>query len=112
MQDHAMKLLVIITEAALEKQLVRDARAHGAQGWTVVDVRGGGQHGRREASWEADRSIEMKVICEAAVATRLADHLLERYARDYALTLFVAEVGVFRPEKFTPLGAPGATQGS
>jgi nitrogen regulatory protein P-II 2 len=61
---------------------------------------GGGQLGDREASWEAYRSIEMKVICDEAVADKLAQHVLATYATNYAVTLFVAEVGVFRPGKF------------
>jgi nitrogen regulatory protein P-II 2 len=100
MQTHARKLLVIIAEAALEKGLIHDARAFGAHGYTLYDVRGGGDRGDREASWEADRSIEMKVICDAAVAERLASHVLATYAPNYAVTLFVTDVGIFRPQKF------------
>ena len=100
MQTHARKLLVFIAEAALEKDLVRDARAFGAHGYTLSDVRGGGARGEREAAWEADRSIEMKVICNESVAERLAQHVLATYAPNFALTVFVTDVGVFRPQKF------------
>lgn len=100
MQTHARKLLVIITEAALEKQLIRDARQFGAHGYTIYDVRGGGEKGEREAAWDADRMVEMKVICEEAVASRMAAHVLASYAPHYALTMFTADVGVFRPQKF------------
>ena len=100
MQTHPRKMLVIIGEAALEKNLVRDARSFGAHGYTICDVRGGGERGDREARWEADRSIEMKVICDEEVARQLAQHVLQSYAPNFALTLFTAEVGVFRPQKF------------
>jgi nitrogen regulatory protein P-II 2 len=100
MQTHAKKMLVIIAEAALEKQLVRDARQFGALGYTLSDVRGGGQTSEREGSWEADRSIEMKVVCDPAVAERLAAHLLASYAAHFQLVLFTIEVGVFRADKF------------
>ena len=100
MDTHPRKLLVIIAEAALEKSLIADARAFGAHGYTLGDVRGGGGSGDREARWEADRSIEMKVICDAAVAGELARHVLASYAPNYAVTLFTADVGVFRPQKF------------
>jgi len=100
MTTHARKMLVIIGEAALEKQLVRDARGFGAHGYTIAEVRGGGERGDREARWEADRSIEMKVICDEAVAAKLAEHVLAAYGANYALTLFTADVGVFRPQKF------------
>jgi nitrogen regulatory protein P-II 2 len=100
MQTHARKMLVIIGEAALEKNLIRDVRQFGAHGYTISEVRGGGEGGEREARWEADRSIEMKVICDEAVAAQLAQHVLANYAPNYALTLFTTEVGVFRPQKF------------
>lgn len=100
MHTHAKKLLVIIAEAALEKQLIRDVRHFGAHGYTISEVRGGGEGGDREARWEADRSIEMKVICDESVASTLAQHVLADYAPNYAVTLFTADVGVFRPQKF------------
>ena len=71
---HARQLLVIIAEAALEKSLVRDVKRLGAHGYTVYDVRGEGAMGVREGEWEADRTIEMKVICEAQVADQIAEH--------------------------------------
>jgi len=100
MDIHPRRMLVIIGESALEKMLVRDARAFGAHGYTITEVRGGGERGDREGRWEADRSIEMKVICEADVAARLAEHVLASYAPNYAVTLYTAEVGIFRPQKF------------
>jgi len=100
MQSHPKKLLVIIAEASLEKALIHDARAFGAHGYTITEVRGGGEHTEREAAWEADRSIEMKVICAEAIAEQIASHVLTTYAPHYAVTLFTADVGVFRPQKF------------
>ena len=100
MQTHPRRLLVIICEAALEKALIEDAHALGALGYTIVDVRGGGRGGVRQGVWEADRSIEMKIICEAKVAERLAEHVLARYGEHYAVTLYLGDVSVLRPEKF------------
>ncbi|MDP3701191.1 MAG: transcriptional regulator [Hylemonella sp.] len=100
MTKHPRKLLVIIAEAVLEKRLVADVRQAGAHGYTVHDVRGGSAHSTREGSWEADRTIEMKVICETPVADAIAAHVLTTYAPNYGLTLFFADVSVLRPEKF------------
>jgi nitrogen regulatory protein P-II 2 len=100
METHLRKLLVIIGEAALEKNLVRDIGRFGAQGYTITDVRGGGGHGEREGSWENDRSIELKVVAEEAIAEQLARHVLATYAPHYAIVMFTSDVGVFRPSKF------------
>jgi hypothetical protein len=34
------------------------------------------------------------------VASRLSAHVLASYAPHYAVTMFTADVGVFRPQKF------------
>ena len=100
MEKHPRTLLVIIAEAALEKRLIADSLRLGAQGYTVHDVRGGSRLSTREALWEADRSIEMKVICTQDVADTLARHVLDAYGKHYSLRLFFADVAVLRPEKF------------
>ena len=100
LNKHAKTLLVIVAEAALEKSLVSDARAHGAQGWTVAEVHGAGREGVREGAWEADRTIELKVICDEAVADTLADHVIVTYAQNYSVALYFSSVAVLRPERF------------
>ncbi|MDP2163004.1 MAG: transcriptional regulator [Hydrogenophaga sp.] len=100
MEKHTRTLLVIITEAAIEKRLVADSQRLGAHGYTVHDVRGGSRLSTREALWEADRSIEMKLICTPEVADAIALHVMVTYAPHYSLTLFFSSVDVVRPEKF------------
>ena len=97
---HPKTLLVIVAEAALEKALVRDARERGAQGWTVTEVRSAGLGGVREGDWEADRTVEVKLICEPGVADTIAQHVLTTYARHYAVAMTFSEVRVLRPERF------------
>lgn len=97
---HARKLIVIIAEGALEKALIKEALALGAHGYTITDVRGGGRHGQREAAWEADRNIRMEVICDDAVAERIAAQIHEKFMKNYATTIYLADIAVLRPEKF------------
>ena len=97
---HPKTLLVIVAEAVLEKNLVRDARDLGAQGWTLCDVHGAAREGVREGAWEADRTIEMKVICDAAVADAIADHVMAAYAPNYSVAMYFSSVSVLRPERF------------
>jgi len=98
--QHPKRLVVIIAEAVLEAHLVRDAQQLGAMGFTVMDVRGGGVHGLREGIFSEDRNIRMEVIAEEAVAEAIAAHVLATYAKDYRLSLFLAEVSVLRPERY------------
>jgi hypothetical protein len=100
LEKHPKTLLVIVAEAAIEKHLVRDARARGATAWTLGEVHGADREGVREGAWEADRTIELKLICEPGVADAFAEHVLATYAKHYAVTLYFSEVKVLRPERF------------
>jgi nitrogen regulatory protein P-II 2 len=100
MNTHPKKLLVIITEAVLEKRLIADAKSLGAQGYTVYDVRGGSEHATHEGAWEADRMIEIKIICSESVASEIAEHVMAQYAAHYGVSLFFTDVQVIRPQKF------------
>ena len=100
MRKHAKTLLVINAEGVLEKPLVRDVRERGAQGWTVSEVHGAWREGVREGAWEADRTVELKVICDAAVADAIAEHVLATYAAHYSVALWFADVQVLRPERY------------
>jgi nitrogen regulatory protein PII len=93
-------LLVIIAEAAVEKLLVRELRPLGAQGWTVGEVRGTGHEHVREGAWEADRTIEMKIICDAEVADAIAEHVLQHYAPHYGIAMYLSPVSVLRPQRY------------
>jgi nitrogen regulatory protein P-II 2 len=100
MELHPKKLLVIITEAALEKRLIAAAKSLGAQGYTVHDVRGGSERATHEGLWEADRTIELKLICDAPVAQAIAAYAMEHYASNYGLSMYFTDVSVLRPQKY------------
>jgi nitrogen regulatory protein P-II 2 len=100
MNKHAKKLLVIFAESVLEKRLIALARQLGAHGYTVLDVRGGGAHGAREGAWDADKTIELKVVADEAVADAIAEQALSQFGAHHALRLYLADVDVVRADKF------------
>ena len=82
-----------------------DAQRFGVSGYTVWDVRGASgldtpNASTREGTWEADRTIEMKLICSEAVADKFAEHVMAQYAPNYGITLYFAPVQVLRDAKF------------
>lgn len=97
---HPRTLLVIVAEAALEKMLVEDFRRLGAAFWTVGEVHGAGRDGVRDGDWEADRTLEIKVLCEPPVADAIAAHVMQHYAAHYSVALYFSEVGVLRPQRY------------
>ncbi len=100
MEQHQRRLLTIVTEAALERELVAALESLGVRGYTITDARGKGDHGRRQSEWAQEGNIRVEVICDEAVAERVATRLRERYYDNYAMILFMQDVQVLRPEKF------------
>lgn len=100
MEDHTRKLLTVVTEAALENSLIRDLDRLGAHGYTIVDARGKGSRGVRNASWDASGNIRIEVVCDEQTAHTIAAHLQAHYYDDYAMVLFMSDIEVLRPEKF------------
>jgi nitrogen regulatory protein PII len=94
------KLLTIVTEAALEHELVGEIERLGAHGYTITDARGKGSRGIRNAGWDLSANIRIEVVCSSEVAHALAAALKEGYYANYAMILFVGDVEVLRPEKF------------
>ncbi len=100
MSGEIRKLLTIITESALESDLSEVIPRLGAHGYTIVDARGRGSRGVRDAGWSSNSNIRVEVICDAATAERITGYLREHYYRDYAMVLYLSDVEVLRPEKF------------
>lgn len=101
MGDFKRKLVTIVTEAVLEAELRDDLKELGASGYTITDARGSGSRGIRDAGWATSSNIRIEVICSDDVATRIADHLRERYYQNYAMVLFESDVRVMRSSKFS-----------
>lgn len=94
------KLITVVSETAIEDELTRALSAVGATGYTVSDARGKGAHGLRDGSWSENANIRIEVLCDADVASRILDLLVETYYPHYTLVTFVTDVGVLRPNKF------------
>lgn len=100
MERHPVKLVTIVAEAVIERDLAAELERLGATGYTITDARGKGHRGVRSSGWEHGANIRMEVVCEAAVAEAIGDLLRERYYDNYAMILFVSDVEVLRPGKF------------
>ena len=100
MQQFSRRLLTVITEAALERELIAEIESLGARGYTVSDARGKGSRGLRSSEWAQQGNIRLEVICAPELAARIAVRLRERFYDHYAMILFMQDVSVLRPEKF------------
>lgn len=103
-QTHFRCQLTIIAEFMLETELAVLVGQQGAHGYTVHEVRGGSfsEQGarQREGAGDTDRTIEMKIVCERAVAEAIAAKVLADLAPNFSVRLLLSEVEVFRPAKY------------
>ena len=100
MEQYPRRLLTVVTEAVLERELLGELDALGVRGYTITDARGKGSRGRRQSDWSQEGNIRIEMVCEPALAERVAQHLRERYYDHYAMILFLQDVSVLRSEKF------------
>ena len=100
MQHYTRRMVTIVTEAALERALVTELESLGVKGFTITDARGKGSRGMRQSDWAQQGNIRVEVICDPALADRIAGHVREKFYANYAMILFSHEVEVLRPEKF------------
>ncbi len=96
----SIKLLTVVTEAALEKPLQRDLKQLEARGYTISSASGRGSRGARNADWEASGNIRVEVVGSEAKVRRIAEHLQQRYYENYAMIIWLSDVEVLRPGKF------------
>ncbi len=100
MEPNQRKLLTIVTEALLENGITEALDQLGASGYTIVNARGRGSRGVRDAGWTSSSNIRVEVVCDAELAQRIAESFRDRFYDDYAMILYISDVTVLRPEKF------------
>jgi nitrogen regulatory protein PII len=100
MEHYSRRLLTIVTEAALERELSAEFDALGVRGYTITDARGKGGRGRRRSDWAQESNVRIEIVCDGETADRIANRLRERYYDNYAMILFIQDVSVLRPDKF------------
>jgi hypothetical protein len=100
MEQFPRRLLTIVTETALERELLAEFDALGVRGYTITDARGKGGRGRRQSDWTQQGNVRIEIVCDPELAERIAARLRERYYEHYAMILFMQDVDVLRPEKF------------
>ena len=101
MSTDRRKLVTIVTEAALESQLLEVLDALGASGYTITNARGKGSRGIRDAGWTSSSNIRIEVICSKELAATITGYLHENFYNHYAMVVFESDVNVLRKHKFS-----------
>jgi nitrogen regulatory protein PII len=99
MKTVTLKRVTIVAEHVLEERLVRELKALGARGYTLVEVRGEGSRGVRASEWEG-KNVKIETLVSPGTAERILERLAERYFADFAVVAYVDSVEVVRGDKY------------
>jgi len=94
-----LKLITIVAEVILRDQLTAAIKHLGAKGFTVTEAQGEGSRHLRSGVLPGE-NVRIETIVSVAAADRILDHIAQEYFHDYAVIVFVSDVGVVRGEKY------------
>ena len=95
------KLVTVITSDVLEDLLVARVRNRGVSGYTSVRARGAGSSGEQSGMLDIDTNIKFHVIMPPERLSGLLDDLEQLLKKGHHLTVFVSDVSVLGPEKYS-----------
>ncbi len=111
MQTHALKLVTIIAEPALEHRLTSEIKELGASGFSVTEGRGEGSRGGSRGVDVPGSHVRLEALVPPEVAERIVEHVARHYFADYSLIAYTTDVEVVRTRKFAAPTASAAIIG-
>jgi nitrogen regulatory protein P-II 2 len=98
MELHPLKLVTIVAEEPLKEQLKAVVLELGATGCSYHSTEGTGSHTSHDDAFS--ESFQMKVVCPAAVATKILTYVADHYFDEWAIVAWAIDVEVVRGDHF------------
>ncbi|CAI9832160.1 MAG: hypothetical protein MPI95_01225 [Nitrosopumilus sp.] len=100
MKLYPVKLLTVTCEILARDAVISILEGRGVTGYTTYEVAGKGDRGVRGSGLEGEKNAKVEAVVREEVLTGLVEEISQKLFADYALVLYVADVGVARVEKF------------
>jgi nitrogen regulatory protein P-II 2 len=94
-----LKLVTVIAESFIADRLTREILRLGATGFTSTTAEGQGSRGVRASEWEG-KNVKIETLASEAVAEKILKLLSDHYFTNYAVVVYVQDVGVVRGDKY------------
>lgn len=94
------KLVTIIADEALEQQVLADLRSVMVKGFTRSEATGEGLNQSHPSGWEG-KNIRLETLVSASKADEILSLCAEKYLDKFGMIIFVSDVQVVRPGRFT-----------
>ncbi len=100
MKLHTVKLLTITCEILAQKNIIEILKNHDITGYTTYEVEGNGARGLRGQGLQTEKNVKVEVILREEKLSGVIEEISRTLFADFALVLYVSDVGIVRPEKF------------
>lgn len=100
MKLYNVKLLTITCEILAQKNIIEILKNHDITGYTTYEVEGNGARGLRGQGLQTEKNVKVEVIMREEKLSDVIEEISRTLFADFALVLYVSDVGIVRPEKF------------
>ncbi|MFB5604637.1 MAG: P-II family nitrogen regulator [Candidatus Nitrosomaritimum aestuariumsis] len=100
MKLYKVKLLTITCEILAQKTIIEILKKHEITGYTSYEVDGKGTRGLRGQGFKNEKNVKVEVIMREEKLSDVVEEISRTLFANFAIVIYVSEVGVLRPEKF------------
>jgi|TARA_B110001454_G_scaffold82374_1_gene79189 nitrogen regulatory protein PII len=100
MKLYNVKLLTVTCEILAQKNIIEILKKHDITGYTTYEVEGNGARGLRGQGLQTEKNVKIEIIMRQEKLSDVIEEISRTMFADFALVLYVCDVGVVRTEKF------------
>jgi len=100
MKLYNVKLLTITCEILAQENIIEILKKHEITGYTTYEVDGNGARGLRGQGLKTEKNVKVEIIMREEKLPDIVEEISRTMFADFALVLYVSDVGVVRTEKF------------
>jgi len=100
MKLYNVKLLTVTCEILAQKNIIDILKKHEITGYTTFEVEGNGARGLRGQGLKNEKNVKVEVIMREEKLSDVIEEISRTMFANFAIVLYVSDVGVLRTEKF------------
>ena len=100
MKLYPVKLLTITCEILAQKNIIEILNKHEITGYTTYEVDGNGARGIRGQGLKHEKNVKVEIIMREEKLQAVVEEISRTLFANFAIVLYVSDVGVVRTEKF------------
>jgi len=100
MKLYPVKLLTVTCEILAQKNIIEILNKHEITGYTTYEVDGNGARGIRGQGLKNEKNVKVEIILREEKLQIVVEEISRTLFANFAIVLYVSDVGVVRTEKF------------